>query len=429
MKISKLIVLAIILYPVNLLFGQTDSSNFLKEYKAPDYKFHSLILDFKSNGEGKINSSNLLSSSVNLNYNSNENTTKIQGSNSFRLGTALSHENQTSITETMIRFDTRHSMMKKIYLTKNNWFVGFSDYALVGQHNGYIKDSINYNGLALRVNPTFFIGKGRLEPVYYARKSNDIENALLKSNSITNEMTVEQKTTLANIVVKLQRRRFYDSRINRIYQFEILDSTLQAMGIIDDVGITYFAHLNDAFSYTHDAKRFSGKQFRFGLSQSFTVFEQSLFPEMRVKIFGLGGFVSYEYHLPASYKIQHYFKSGFVLGKERRFGNENTFDEQFIALNFEYNFGYYPTTRTFFDIKTYLSGTQNNLICGVKSQLYYYLSPRVRASASVGLVAGMSSLNSSFYYYNPYLNQLINKNEYLKNNSYEFRIGLNYAIF
>ena len=188
MRISNLMIIAIILTPLNLLFGQTDDSNFLKDYKAPDFKYKRLTFRLSSWGEGVFNQNNEVNLNFLTHYKVAENSTKKQGTHSFGLNVYLDYsENKTlgiyesqHITHLSNRFD-------KKYFIKNNWFYGISDFSRLRISNMYRNDSLTstHNNSTLTLNPSFSIGKGRLEPVKYARKALDIEKNVIKFESIT----------------------------------------------------------------------------------------------------------------------------------------------------------------------------------------------------------------------------------------------------
>ena len=428
MKISRWVITLAIIFPFNLLFGQINDNDFLKSYKAPEYKYQSLILDFKSNGKGEFSSTNSINGGAKINYYNYRNTVKTQGYNGFSIGSSYKNSKNEFFNSSDLNFVSTHNMKMLMFFGDRNWFGGVSNFASVGQYNTFIKDSTKSDGLNLRVNPTLSFGIGRLEPIYYARKSKDIEKALLKSNTISSELSLEQKTILADHIAKLQNRRFFDTRLNRIYQLESLDSILQDMGVVDETSMTYFSHLTDAFSFSHNANRYSGKQFEIGVSQSFLAIERSNYPESNQQVYGLNGFVSYAYHLPASYSIQHNFKTSLIIGKQRTFWNDYLIDDDVASLFFEYNFGYYPTTRTYLDVKAYVGAVWDNTTAGVRGQLYYYLSPKVRVNALLELRLKETNSTTSIYN-NIYLNQLIDQNSLIGSNNYSFSLGINYAIF
>lgn len=432
MKRSRLILAIAFLFPINSVFGQTDNTNFLKDYKAPDFKYRSLGVSFQSLGDGdlKINSKSNLNFVSNLLYNSYINDQKIQGTNNGILFAAFNHSQLGNYSNLAYRFGLKNEITRRFYINDNGVFIGYGHNLNILQFNSLFKDSINskIDGLDLLLNPTFSFGKGRLEPIYYARKSWDIEKALLKSNSIEEGLTIAQKEVLADKIAIIQNRRFFDSRLNRMYQLEAIDSVLKDMGVIDEATMKYFTHLSDAFLYTYNPNRLSGSRFEMGVTQGFSVLERSIDSQNNSKNYTMNGFMSYAYYLPQSFKIQHNFKASILAGKSRSFSNSMHGDKYISTIDVEYNFGYYPTTRTYLNLmaKSGVSNVSEYLLLSAK--YYYYFSPRFRLQATAGMSVGespfvLTPINNLFF------NDEIFNDFGTVSNPYEFHIGLNYAIF
>lgn len=432
MKKSRLILVVALLFPLNSLFGQTDTTNFLKDYKVPDFKYRSLGVSFQSLGDGdlKVNSKSSLYFVSNLLYNSYVNNKKMQGTNNGGLFAAFDHSKLDNYSNLSYRFGLKNEITRRYYINDNGVFIGFGHNLNVSQFNSIFKDSVNIrsDGLDLRMKPTISIGKGRLEPIYYARKSWDIEKALLKSNSIKTELSIDQKTILADKIAVIQNRRFFDTRLNRIYQMEAIDSVLTDMGIIDKPNMKYYTHLSDAFLYTYNPNRLSGSRFEIGVTQGFSVLERSVDSQNNSKNYTLNGFMSYAYYLPQSFTVQHNFKASILAGKSRSFSNSMHGDKYISAIDVEYNFGYYPTTRTYLNLMAKGGVSNNSEYIYVSTKYYYYFSPRFRLQATAGV-----SLGKSPFVLTPINNLFLNDeifNDFgTVSNPYEFHIGLNYAIF
>jgi len=424
MKIAVLSLVSLLIS--NYLVAQND---FLKYYKAPNYVNTRLIVNFEGKANTKINSTKASRLITLATYSKFLNTKKIQGYNYLNVGTLFTSAKNQNYKNTNLTFVLNHYLKNKIYLNQSNWFVGISDFIYASQFNTFIKDPTKSDGLTLRVNPTISFGKGRLEPVHYARRAYDIEKALLKSNSIKTELSTKERTLLANEIAKIKTKRFYDSRLNRISQLKAIDSLLQTMELIHKTDITYFSYLSDAFNYAHYTNRKSGSHFEIGLSEGFYAIERSSSSSLNQMFHALNGFMAYEYHIPSSYQIQHSIKASIILGKERYFwhNNSNLYDEYNSSIYIEYNFGYYPNTRTYLDLKAFTGITNDKTILGIKSNFYYYLSPKIRFK-TVFLVnlldEGYSGINIS-----PFLNDMIYNDYTPKSNKFLLSFGLNYAIF
>jgi len=93
-----------------------------------------------------------------------------------------------------------------------------------------------------------------------------------------------------------------------------------------------------------------------------------------------------------------------------------------------YHFGFYPTTRTFFDLN--IIGGKNifnqNYRAVILADLYYYFSPRLR-----GFIKGNFNYNFDVnYYFNNgyYFNDFMYATS-ADSKRFSISIGLNYAIF
>lgn len=434
MKIIRLILITAFIFSISSIFGQTDKTNFLRNYKAPDYKFQSLIIKFQSAGNGNFNSDNKFNVRPSIQYNSYKNSKKSQGFSLVSFSNSINYSKATMSKTTEVSFRLNQNSFNRLYLNDKNYFVGYGNYLSGYQYNIVIKEPVENkrDGLFLNVNPTVSLGKGRVEPVHFARKSKDIERALVKSNTMGTSLSTEQSTILANKIAVLQNRRFFDNRLNRIYQLESIDSLLQEMDIIEDLNMKYFTYLSDAFLFTHNPRRLNGTQLEIGLTDGFGVLEQSEFNSGNFKDHAMYGFVSFAHYIAKNYKIQHDFRGSFIMGKRRRFGVLGSDDQADAELNFEYKIGYYPTTRTFLDVTALLGVTTNsasisssdvNAFANVRGNLYYYFSPKLRFQAQAAVMIGESTNKLNIY------NGNSDYSSSFESNHYSFSIGLDFAIF
>ncbi len=430
MRISNLMIIVIILTPLNLLFGQTNDSNFLKNYKAPDFKFRTLTLRLSSWGEGVITKENKVSLNFSTNYKVVENTSKKQGTHNLGINVTLNYSEDKTLDIYGAQHNTRlANRFDKKYFLRNNWFYGIADYSSFSISNYYKHDSITnkYDLGILNINPSFSIGKGRLEPVKYARKAMDIEKMLLKSNLLSIPLTTEQRTELSNEITQIENKRFFDRRLGRIYQLEAIDSLLKKMEVLNSDGVKYFSTITDAYLYSHHIERYSGKQLELGIIEGLQFWSsQDMAKPAR---HGTFGFLQFSAYLPKSYRIQHNFKSSLAVGYEKTQYSQIIEGYKSIFTT-AYSFGYYPSTRTYIDLNIFGGADLTNFegFAGTKLNIYYYLSPNFRFNMTTSIWS--RTLNSVM---NNYSNALSNYNFHQEglntSQDYSFQLGLSYAIF
>jgi|GEM_PF-2187437 len=413
MKITKLLLSIIALLLTNFLISQTDSSNFLKNYKAPNFKLRQLDIDFSGQGTGYQNET-AIKGDLRFNYQSILNNQSVQSRHNLYNNNVFNYREikDESLYRNSFIADIRNNYKRRNYINKK-LFYGISDLSSVSIYSNYLSDSgfvqdDVYTQLIL--NPGLSIGIGRVEFVNFARQSEDINRMLEKSTFSKTKLSTNQKTKLANKIAIIQNRRFFDTRLNRIYQIESIDSVLRDLDIISDYGIRYFAELSDAFFYSFRKQRLSGGRFEFILNNKLH------FNNKNTTYAAL----SYELYLPSSYKIQHDFEGTLI-------GSSTPNEETQIYINYAYKFGFYPNTRTYMEAD--ISGSKNILKpdfsfnTGVK--LSYYISPKFRVNLNGRFVMNKGSsyhLYSNVLYNDFTINQSTPKR-------YTFDIGLNYAIF
>jgi hypothetical protein len=399
--------------------SQTDDSNFLKDYKAPDFKLKQLDIDFSGEGTGYQKQTSIIGN-IRFNYQSIKNNKHIQSRhnlfnyNHFNYNEA---EEQNLFTNT---FSTRlrNNYTRRAYFNKSVFF-GINDFSSFSLNSNYINNAglVQTNVFTqLIINPGISIGVGRVEFINYARKSEDISRMLQKSKIFKTELNPKQKTQLANKVAMIQNRRFFDTRLNRMYQIESIDSVLQSMNLVSDYSMKYFTELSDAFLYSFNKQRLSGDRLEFIINNRLHL------DDLKNMTYAA---ISYELYLPTSYKIQHDFE-GALVGAYTAKNNLST-DQTDVYVNYVYRFGFYPNTRTY--ISANIRGSKNILqpdySFNTGLQLSYYISPKFRINL-YGIYT--KSEGSSFQSYSNILYNDFNIDENITDR-YTFKIGLNYALF
>jgi hypothetical protein len=88
------------------------------------------------------------------------------------------------------------------------------------------------------------LGLGRLEQVEDARRALFVLRNLAKRNLI-DSVRYQDIDELAQVSTQIRRRRYFDWRLQRIYQIETVDSFFRDRELVQDAGATYYALLSD----------------------------------------------------------------------------------------------------------------------------------------------------------------------------------------
>jgi len=400
----------------NNYFVTESDNNFLRDYKAPDFKFRSLTLVFDANGQGsttELNNNQNLRSSTAFGFSQNFNTIKSQRTTSAIFHGNFNLSNINADVDYSVRFWSYHNSQNRFYF-KNQWFYGIHN-----QSDLRLLMVENTNDLNITLKPAFSIGHGRIEPIGFARVAMDVERLLIKGGRFKSNFSENNRTELANKIAVIQTKRFFDPRLGRIYQLQSLDTILQNMGVIVDDDITYFSLLQDAFLYGNYQYRLSGIRHEIGVTQGINLFQAGSDEFMSY------GFYKFSYYLPKSYSIQHNITAS-LLGGLLTDNTQLTQNEFPVWLDANYEIGFYPTTRSFFSVGV-VGGLNFNktlgYITGANMNAYYYISPRFRFSLDAQMRVGENYAAHDFSI------TVSNFNRITKETSYGFRLGLIYSIF
>jgi len=400
----------------NNYFVSEKDNNFLRNYKAPDFRFRSLTFTFDGIGQGtttNLNNQQYLQCRSGLYFSRFFNTSAYQRGSNAALESNLRLRNNNGDVNYAVLLRGYNNSQNRFYL-KNNWFYGIhaqTDFEVLAVENN--------NDLTLVLKPAFSIGHGRIEPIGYARVAMDVERLLIKGNRFDSNFSEKNRKELADKIAIIQTKRFFDPRLGRIYQLQALDSILQDMGVITEADITYFSLLQDAFLYGTYNYRMSGLRHEFGITQGINILPTSSDKYMSY------GFYKFSYYLPKSYAVQHNFTAS-VIGGLLVDNTSITQNEFPLWFDVDYDFGFYPTTRSFFSVGI-VGGLNVNstvgYITGTNVRAYYYISPRFRFSLDGQFRIGENYSAHNFYIAVP------NFNRVTKETSYGFRLGLIYSIF
>jgi len=275
------------------LLGNTQDKNFdLSKYKFPDYKRHELELYFNSNGSSdsyysvipatgnydgtKYDSSRSnFNSNLRLDYNFKylsrkqieNHTLSFSGDINY-----LKNKNEEEITkEFQPQLHLSAVGYKRTYLTEDRYFIE-------GIYETYVdatSKKITYTHLdanddlksnSFRLSAGVGAGIGRIEQVGDLFQGYYMLEKLQQQNSLSRESRAEDIFEFARQISKLKNKRFFDYRLRRIEELQALDSILHSQNLIEHSDISYFATLNDYWSYGSFWERKSGRELKINLS-------------------------------------------------------------------------------------------------------------------------------------------------------------------
>ncbi|MFT5724913.1 MAG: hypothetical protein ACI9JN_002036 [Bacteroidia bacterium] len=207
------------------------------------------------------------------------------------------------------------------------------------------------------------IGLGRLERVEDARQAIYLMQELQKVGRLSDSISQKDYLNLSAFVSKLRNKRFFDVRLQRIYQVKALDTFLRQNSLTRETDAAYFTTTVDYWMYGGNPVRQSGRRFalafypmmarenernsEYGTDVSFVTTHKNSFQQAFVAL-------EYEVEKPFKQKWQSNINAKLFIGKrvnteltEYVVGElEDKFDLQSVQLKLNYGIGYFPTTRT-----------------------------------------------------------------------------------
>lgn len=438
MKTVKLLLLGCSLVSSTISFSQTDKKDFLKDYKSPEFRMRQLTVGGNGYAGGSQNASNSINSNyyqewhegrfgIGSSYLNIINSPKYQGNSSVGLGINFAYHLFNGAGYRTLGLRATYSGENRFYL-RPKLFFGFHNYTIVEPaHNTEIGPTDKYFKMKVNSTTEITIGIGRVEFAYFARQAMDIDRLLSKTGQLSQPFTPEQLKVLADRIGELRNTRFLDSRLFRIKQLEMIDSTMSEFGIVNERDMSYFSRLNDAMFYANPFGRLSGLRTELGVSTSpnYSILdpdnnEWSNHSKVLMKV---------DYYLPVSYAIQSDVSFEGSYGHRVRKSGLLSTHEDVVSLSATYSFGWYPTTRTSLVltgtgsyVNTLNVSTATN--ASVSLKYYYYISPATRFS-----IRGRYSYRSSEYEDLPGTILFDESDLFNLRQGYSFSIGLNHAIF
>ena len=264
------------------------------------------------------------------------------------------------------------------------------------------------------------VGHGRIEPIEDVRLAIYIIEELNKTGSINNLPQENVILEMAKEISKIKRQRFFDSRLRKIRELQVIDSFLIANKVISSNDIKYYTVLNDQWDYASGPVRSSGLAVNAGIDDRILInrYRRSetsngaspVESELFSNLYNIAGFVQARYYKP----INLYWQTSASL--KTSYGieiHENPLDKSNLLLNYrdnvfstflDYSIQFLPNSRT--SAELYLSGIYKNYI-GDRSgpdpdpitfqrkdglltfqtgfNMYYYISPKVRLNLNTDL--------------------------------------------
>lgn len=314
----------------------------------------------------------------------------------------------------------------------------------------------------------FGAGYGRIEPIDDAQMALFILNDLKKENRLIKEPTHDEIYQLAEIISINRNKRFFDNRLKVIEDIKAIDSYLVANGIVSQTDATYFTTIYDNWLYANTPFRESGFRFSLGpsigntINTSFYEWEAEDFvfdvqndfkSEYKQSQLYIGGWANIIYEKPISLTWQRSLYASLNYQWANAISKQNDDPEteknqNNVNAELGIAWGYYPNTRTYFDLEIRIGGQINesdryftlpddnsvdrvdfkNAFISPSLSGYYYFSPKLRLSLNTSVNYNLYKTDNFSLLSPPFTGfgfGYVNANRLSKN----FLIGINYAIF
>jgi len=447
MKKFKLAALLLGIVANSVMYGQYADFD-LSKYKLPDINTKRLDFNFDMNNSATKNSSqyagigssdtkqNNLDGYVDLTYNQFINSEKYQGNLSMGMdiNPALNTSDVNGTTSKTREIDADiYFYGETRFFNKKMDFLEVDPYISLGPiGNEYFEQNSttssredNENSFYTRISVPVSIGHGRIEPVEDARLAIYILEELDKIGVISGTPSDETVIEMAKTISKIKNQRFFDSRIRKIRELQVIDSFLVANNIVKSNDINYFAVLNDNWDYAYGPARESGFYYNVGIDNGFnlsrknteTILNDNTYESVyKSNIYQVGGFVNVKYAKPinlywqtaanfqASYNLE-YTRDPDDIDNQTVNYNTNIISTQ-LALSLQY----LPNSRTSmkFSFNSSFSNLRGDRTSGGMVPLDYFLK-----GTSLSLIPKLDI----FYYVSPQLQVQLNSS-FTKNNTW-----------
>jgi len=444
----------------------------LSDYKLTDVRIQSFQnqLDFNqsSNRNKSLSDDTDLrgENNMNINYNGNYslylNTRPLQRETSVNFkfkGYRYKVNNPTLIGqiwdnkyyewETGVNFKDVHRRYVNDKCFIENQFLGsysFDQYNRFDSHvNGIeVGRRLSNNNHMASVGLPVKVGLGRLERVEDARQALFLIEELSKVNRIQQDVSQESYLALSAFVSKLRNKRFFDVRLQRIYQLEAIDSFLQANQLTTETDAAYFTTTMDYWMFGGQPIRLNGRRISLAFYPSMA-YQDNQSAELSKVNYNKNrqlsryyqAFFALEFAHEKAFKQkwQSSFNTSLSVGKRKTeetiefvLGEQST-TEVLPSVQFEasYQLGFYPSTRTsmFWNVNVHASKISNaqdyaeeiygfeleRNIFSSSINVNYYVSPRFRIAADLSTIVTRIPTFRGQIFYDPrlpyYYNQTV----------------------
>jgi len=444
-RLSKYLFLILVTLIPPGLYGQYKGFD-LSRYKLPDIKINRLDANVNLSNDASSNSyeisnadssemkNNSFQGDLNLNYYHFRNTEKYQGDLQITL---FGNTNPYKYRDDAV-YSTRNIQNENLSVSSTNRFynqklnfIEADPQASVNKsvNKSYYEDMGNYSRkecddqYTTNISIPVSVGHGRIEPVEDLRLAIYILEELNKAGRIDSLPSDEVVLDMARQISAIKRKRFFDTRLKKIRELQVIDSFLIANRVIKPADITYFAVLNDQWDYASGPPRSTGFAVNAGIDNGFHSGYASLAtsidaaePDKSIStqnIWEIGGFFQARYYKP----VNLYWQTSviFLVSYEREFARDprdednpfRNYETNVLNTSLGYSLQFLPNSRT--SVELTFSGNYWNssgtrtistplpsqyqmkdntftLLAGLG--MYYYISPQFRIQ-----------LNSSLSYY------------------------------
>lgn len=289
MKPIRLISLLLLIFCPIILNAQYSDFD-LSRYKLPDIKTSRLdtYLDFNnranryhympSNNDSSESRQNSYNGNLNFNYYYFRNTEKYQGQ--FN-GSASGLVNNYKYKNDNSKFSSYNngvnfalSNINRFYKQNRNFLEVDPELSVLqnkAHSESWTSDENSNDQFTALLSIPVSIGHGKIEPVEDLRLAIYIIEELNKAGRITSLPSDQVLLEMAKEISRIKRQRFFDARLRKIKELQVVDSFLVANNIVSSNDITYFAVLNDQWDYASGPGRTAGFAVNFGIDDQIEI--------------------------------------------------------------------------------------------------------------------------------------------------------------
>ena len=323
------------------------------------------------------------------------------------------------------------------------------------------------------MTPSLKAGIGRIEPVQDARHAVYILQELADIARVSTDKSTEEILEFARLISELKNERFFDARLKRIYELQMVDSFLLAQDYLLEYDAAYFATLADFWANGGSPQRLSGQRISLAFIPDYLyewnkddfIMPNDYEDTYKRNTIGIYGGVEYVREKPINLTWQNSIDAALYYGWTQQkdineYGGpspsetlERTIRLPLLQAGFAQRFGYFPNTRTsaragynlqyvhFFDatdVPNKVQGREGNgLRLGGNFNMNYYFSPQLRFSANWEMIFIWQDSDDGVsldYFFRPGqhgpIPHLSNYNDFMKRGvGHMFTAGFTYSFF